>query len=100
MANTWNKTSMLWTVDSKDTNPALATLAPGFINPIVCDVVYVPSAANDAITFQTGDSEDAIYLIAGASDASPVHLSFEGGRHVPGLKCTAISGGTAYVYLK
>ena len=100
MANVWNKTSMLWTVTSKDTNPTLVALAPGFINPIVYDVVYVPSAADDAITFQTGDSEDAIYLKAGASDASPVHLPFSYGRHVPGLKCTAISGGTAYVYLK
>lgn len=101
MANTWNKTSMLWKVDSKDTNPTLVALAPGFINPTVYDVVYIPNAADDAITFQTGDSEDAIYLKAGASDASPVHLPFVGGRHVPGLKCTAISSSSvAYVYLK
>ena len=100
MANVFNKSSLLWKVDSKDTNPALTDLAPGIINPTVYDVVYVPSAADDAITFQTGSSEDAIYLKAGASDASPVHLPFVGGRRVLGLKCTAISGGTAYVYLK
>jgi hypothetical protein len=100
MANVWNKTSMLWKVDSKDTNAALTDLAPGFINPIVYDVVYIPAAADNAVTFQTGSSEDAIVLKAGASDASPVHLPFIGGRHVPGLKCTAITAGTVYVYLK
>ena len=101
MANTFSKSGMLWKVESKDTNPALTDLAPELDVPVIYDIVYIPNAADDAVTFQTGSSEDAIYLKAGASDASPVHLPFIGGRRVPGLKCTAItSSSVAYVYLK
>jgi hypothetical protein len=102
MANVFNKTSMLWKVDTAET---LVTKAPGMNTAYVSKVVMIPNAANDAITFQNSAGEDSIYLKAGATDTSPVHIDFSNensgrGRRVYGLTCSALSTSVvAYVYL-
>jgi len=98
MANVFNKTTMLWEVTETG---ALTAIAPGLNTAWVKKIVMVPHAANDAINFQNASSEDAIYIKAGATDTSPVHLDFgDRGRRVYGLTCQAIStSAKAYVYL-
>ena len=102
MANVWNKTTMLWKVDTAET---LVAKAPGMNTVWVAKVVMIPNAANDAITFQDSAGGDAIYLKAGASDTSPVEIDFSAenggrGRRVYGLTCSALSTSVvAYVYL-
>jgi len=94
MANALKKATMLWIVD---TAGSLTT----FTEQVwVEKIYYVPNAANDAITFQNTGSDDAIYLKAGATDATPVEINFNGkGRRVNGLKCSALSSSSkAYVY--
>jgi len=99
MGNTFNVSSMLWEVSEIGTL-VVVTTATGLTSPVVAEVVLIPNAASDAITFQSGSSETALYLKAGASDTSPVHLTFPEGRCIPGLKCSAIStSAKAYVYL-
>ena len=102
MANAFNKTTMLWEVDTAET---LVTQAPGMNTAWVTKVVLIPNSADDAITFQDSASADAIYLKAGATDESPVAIDFSSenngrGRRIYGLKCSAIStSAKAYVYL-
>ena len=95
--STYNTSTNMWEVDGTDT-------FEGFARTVIINrIIYIPSAAGDELVFQdTADSQNAIVLKAGASDASPIHLdlSTEGGRRVNGLKCTTIDGGTAYVYFK
>lgn len=94
----WRKTSLVWEVT--DTT-ALTAVADDFANPTVKRIIYVPSAAGDDVVFQTGSSENAIVLKAGAADASPITVDFSPeGLRIPGLTCSTIDGGTAYVYLK
>ena len=99
MANAFRKSTLIWEVD---TVAALTTVAPGFNNPTIREIVFIPNAASDSITFQSGSNENAIVLKAGASDASPVHLTFPEGKRVPGLHCSARTSASdkAYVYLK
>jgi len=97
MANTFNENTMVWTVTETAT---LITEAPNLNVAWVKKIVYIPSAADDDLVFQDTNSEDAIVLKAGASDASPIHINFDGrGRRVYGLTCSTYDGGTAYVYL-
>jgi hypothetical protein len=94
----WRKTSLVWEVTDTTT---LVAVAPGVTDPTVKRVIYVPANAGEDVVFQNGSSENAIVLKAGAADASPITVDFsEGGLRVPGLQCTTIDGGTAYVYLK
>jgi len=99
MANSWKKTTSLWYVDTAET---LVTKAPGLTTAWVLKVVMIPNAANDAITFNDSSGDTAIYLKAGATDASPVQIDFgEKGRRVQGLTCASLSTSVvAYVYLK
>ena len=96
---TWNKTTSLW--EATANTDILATDAPGLTTAWVHKIVYVPTTANHAVTFQDSADATAFYLKAGAGDASPVHIDFGNtGRRIEGLKCSAISSGTAYVYMK
>ena len=100
MTTAFRKSTLVW---ETSTVAALIAVAPGLNNPTIREIIYVPNSAGNQITFQSGSSENAIVIKAGASDTSPVHLTFpDGGKRVPGLKCTAISSGSdqAYVYLK
>ena len=93
MANALSKSGRVWVCDS------VGTLETGSTK--IQKIVYMPSAADDDLIFQTDDSEVAFVLKAGATDASPVQLDFTGDeRSIPGLKITTIDGGTAYVYLR
>jgi len=98
MANTLNENTMVWTVTETG---AITTENSHLTNPLIGDLIYVPSAASDDVVLQDGDaSEDAVVLKAGASDTSPVHKSFRPqGRRVANLTCSTIDGGTLYVYL-
>ena len=97
MANTFNGDTLTWEVTE---TASLTTEAAQFKNPKIRKIVYIPSAADDDLVFQTGGSVNAIVLKAGASDASPIHVDFgEKGKRVAGIKCSTIDGGTAYVYL-
>jgi len=93
MANTLSAATQLWTCDT-----AAAVTTAG---AIVTNVYYVPSAANDDLIITDQNDVNAIILKAGASDATPVQISFgEDGRYLNGLKIGTIDGGTAYIYLK
>ena len=93
----WRKTSLVWEVTDAT---ALTAVAATFDNPTVRKIVYVPSAASDDLVFQNGSSENVIVLKAGAADVSPIEVDFgEKGKRIPGLTCSTIDGGTAYVYL-
>ena len=97
MANTFNTKTMVWKVTEAAT---LITEAPGLKVVWVKKVVFIPNAVDDDIVFQDTNSEDAIVLKAGASDASPIHINFDGlGKRVEGLTCSTYDAGTAYVYL-
>ena len=93
----WRKTALVWEVTDAT---ALTAVAVGFDNPTVRKVDYVPSAASDDLVLQNGSSENEIVLKAGAADASPIEVDFgDKGTRIPGLKCSTIDGGTAYIYL-
>ena len=102
MTTAFRKSTMVWEVG---TVAALTTNAPSLKNVWIKRIVFVPATAGNSITFQdaqAGTSTNAIVLPSGASDTSPVTITFDGlGRHVNGLHCSAISSGsdTAYVYL-
>jgi hypothetical protein len=96
---TFRSTTMLWEVTAN--TDVLATDSPNLTTAWVHKIVYVPTTKDHAVTFQDSASATAFYLKAGATDASPVHIDFgDRGRRINGLKCSAISSGTAYVYLK
>jgi hypothetical protein len=99
MANSYKSTTRLWYVDTAET---LATKAPDLTTAWVRKVVMVPNAADDAITFQDSASANAIYLKAGATDASPVQIDFgDRCKRIEGLKCSSLSTSVvAYVYLR
>jgi len=98
MANDFLESTNVWVVDSA---AALITDAPHFTKACVDRVVFVPSAADDDLVLQDAASASAIVLKAGATDASPVTITFpNGGKWINGLKCSTIDGGTAYVYLR
>lgn len=97
MANTFNTKTMVWTVTE---TASLTTEAPNLNVVWVKKVIYMPSAVDDVLALQDTNSEIVVPLKAGASDASPVHVNFDGqGIRAYGLKCSTIDGGTAYVYL-
>jgi hypothetical protein len=100
MTTAFKKSTMVWEVD---TVAALTTTAPGLNSVWIKRIVFVPNTAGNSITFQSGSDENAIVLPSGASDTSPVTITFDGlGRHVHGLHCSAISetgSDIAYVYL-
>ena len=100
MTNAFDKTTLIWEVSTNA--KTLLEKAPNFNNPTVRQVILIPSGTNQAVNFQNDSSEDAIYLKGGASDASPVRISFEpDGKRVHGLKVTTLSSGAkAWVYLK
>ena len=93
MSNSYKDTTGLWVVDTTgnlDTDP---------VN--IIEVVYIPSAANDDLILSDTSDNPAIVLKAGATDASPVHMSFHHpGRRLPNLKVNTIDGGTAYIYMR
>ncbi len=67
-------------------------------------VIHEDSWTNETSSFiyawQTFATVPSIVLKAGASDASPTHLSFgDKGRWFPNLALETISAGTVYVYL-
>lgn len=100
MTNAFRKTTMVWEVN----DAAALTVDNANLNSVwIKRIVYVPNSAGNQVTFQNASSENVIVLKAGATDTSPVTIDFDGkGRHVYGLKCSAISSGSdlAYVYLQ
>jgi len=63
-------------------------------------ILFLPGAADNVLTIQHADGTEAIPLKAGATDASPVHLPFDGdGLVLDGLKIAAITAGVGYIYL-
>jgi len=97
MGNSFKTSANVWVVDSVGT---LVTDHANSKTVWVGQIVYIPSAADDDLVFQDTNSEPITTLKAGASDASPIRLPFQGrGKSVLGLKCSTIDGGTAYVYL-
>jgi len=99
MSNDYKETTRLWYVD---TPAALATAAPGLTTAWVRKVVMIPANTDDTITFQDSKSANAIYMKAGATNASPVEIDFgDKCKRIEGLKCSGRSTGVvAYVYLK
>lgn len=94
---TFRKSTLVWEVT--DTT-ALTAAVTNIKNPTIRKIVYIPGAASHDIVFQSGSSENAIVLKAGESDASPIAIDFgNSGKRIPGIKCSTIDGGTAYVYL-
>ena len=87
-----------WNLDS------VAVIAAVGTPVIVRKVVFLPTTASHAATIQEYDSagalRTAIYIKAGATDASPVSLDFgPNGRMLNGFKLSAISAGSIDVYL-
>lgn len=100
MANAYRVSSNLWEVT--ETGTLVSISAAAHIDPAwVKKIYYVPNATGDTVTFQTGDSENAIVVKANSGDTNAVEVNFPGrGRRVRGLTCSGISASsTAYVYL-
>ena len=99
MGNAFRSTTMVWEVDTAGT---LVANAAGMYNAWVKRIVYIPTTAGNTVTFTDTNDAEAVVLKAGATDTSPVTITFDGrGRRIHGLQCSAISEGTdtAYVYL-
>ena len=93
MGNSFKSTTKLWVVDQT------GTLETGTC--FITKIIYIPSAAGNSFELDDNADNAAIYLKAGASDASPIHVDFGVyGRRLPSLKVKTISAGTAYVYLR
>lgn len=61
---------------------------------------WTNEATSETYSWRTFATVSSIVLKAGASDASPIHLPFEGnGRIFPNLTLETIDAGTVYVYL-
>ena len=92
----YNTRTNLWTMVAADQGITLSARAC-----TVMRIVFFPGAANQEFVLADKYGGKAIGLKAGASDASPVHLSFadEGGRKLPNLVLSQIDGGSADVYL-
>jgi len=61
---------------------------------------WTNEATSETYSWKTFATVKSIVLKAGASDASPIHLPFEGnGRIFQNLTLETISAGTVYVYL-
>ena len=100
MTNTFTPETMLWIINETAALTDASTIASHFKSPIIRKIIFFPGAAGDALTFQTGDSKNAILLRAGATDTSPIHVDFgERGKRIPGIKVSTVGGGVAYVYL-
>jgi len=93
MANSYKSATGVWEVDSTSS-------LSNFKRVCIRKIVYVPNQAGDNLVFQDSAGNNAITLPAGASDASPVHISYEPrGLWLNGIQCTTIDGGKAYVYI-
>lgn len=92
--NTYLSATKLWICDST------GSLTTDTV--YVTHVVYFPAAVDNDLIITDGSDNNLIVLKAGASDTSPVHISFaaEDGRKAVGLKIGTIDGGTAYIYLR
>jgi len=93
MGNSYKSATGVWEVDETGS-------LSNFSRVCIRKIVYVPNAAGDDLVFQDSNSNNAIVLKAGASDASPVHISYEPrGLWLNGIQCSTIDGGKAYVYI-